>query len=168
MKRPLKSTTQNVSRDREFFAWRSSLSTQPLPFWLCFWTSIAFLAGTLPTSGVILAAEPKSADTTKSPRQQRPEAPDNSIRSTFSPSALRDIFGEEAASIDFTQLIENADVGRRQYDLFVNNRFMVRQNVEIYRKPDNTLGIRFPAMVLLIQQLRFDELPALRKMKPLD
>ena len=168
MKRPLRLMTQHLSRERAIFSGRSSMSMQPLPFWFCFLTSIAFLASALPASGVLLAAEPKSADPQKSPSQHSPGAVDNSIRSTFSPSALRDIFGEEAASIDFTQLMENADVGRRQYDLFVNNRFMVRQNVEIYRKPDNTLGIRFPAMVLLIQQLRFDELPALRKMKPLD
>ncbi len=92
----------------------------------------------------------------------------DAIRSSFSPSALRDIFGEDAASVDFTKLIENADIGRRQYDLFVNDRFMVRQNVEIFRKPDNTLGIRFPAMVLLIQPLRFEELPKLSRKKPLE
>lgn len=110
------------------------------------------------------SAPDQGTDATHQSADRRNEA----IRSTFSPSALRDIFGDDAANVDFARLIEDADIGRRQYDLFVNNRFLIHQNVEIYRKPDNSLGIRFPAMVLLVQPLLFDELPELKKKRPLD
>lgn len=93
---------------------------------------------------------------------------EKSFRRLFGTNTLKDIFGSEAASFDFARLQEEAEVGRRFYDIFVNGRFLIHQRVEIYRKPDGQLGILVPAQVLFIQNLRFKDLPELSEKMPMD
>lgn len=90
------------------------------------------------------------------------------IRKLFSTHALRDIFGKDAASFDFAKLQEEAETGRRFYDIYVNDRFTIHQQVEIFRTDSGTLDIKVPAQVLLVQALRFNELPQLSSVKPTD
>ena len=90
------------------------------------------------------------------------------IRQSFSPRTLRAFFGEQAENIDFAKLQEESEIGRRQFDLYVDGRFVIRQNVELFRKGDGKIGIRIPAMVLLIQDLKFSDLPGLHGKMPLD
>lgn len=90
------------------------------------------------------------------------------IRKLFSAHALRDIFGKDAANFNFAKLQEEAETGRRFYDIYVNERFIIHQQVEIFRTDSGTLDIKVPAQVLLVQALRFNELPQLSSVKPTD
>ena len=95
-------------------------------------------------------------------------ASEQNVRGLFSPSALRDIFGGEVGNFDFARLQEEAEVGTRFYDIYVNNHFLIHQRVEIFRKPDGNLGILIPAQVLFVQNLRFKDLPELSEKMPMD
>lgn len=90
------------------------------------------------------------------------------IRRLFSPQALKDIFGDQASSFDFTSLQQEAETGIRYYDIFVNDRFVIHQKVELFQDTTGQIDIRFPAQVLMVQQLRFDELPLLSDKMPMD
>lgn len=90
------------------------------------------------------------------------------LRSLFSKGALRDIFGSENAKFDFAKIQEEAEVGVRFFDIYVNGDFLIHQRVELFRRPDGNIGIRIPAQVLFIQPLRFGELPKLSRMMPMD
>ncbi len=90
------------------------------------------------------------------------------MRSLFSPQALKDIFGDEAASFDFSELLQDSEVGKRDYDIYVNDRFLIHQEVNIVRNENGTLGIQIPAQVIMVQNLRFDDLPGLGEKMPMD
>ena len=92
----------------------------------------------------------------------------NEARRLFDPATLRDVFGEDAENIDFARLMDAGELGWRQFDLFVNGRFVIEQNVELVRRPDGTVGARIPAMPVLLQPLRMNELPALARYRAAD
>ena len=92
----------------------------------------------------------------------RSDSEAQALRSGFSPRALRALFGDRAGQIDFAKLQAESEVGRRQFDVYVNDRFVSRQNVELYHRPDGSIGVRVQAMALLIQDLKFDLLPQLK------
>ena len=116
---------------------------------------------------VILAAIPvANAETQEDTNRVLADA--NAVRSLFSDQALKDIFGDRAASFDFAKVQAETEVGRRFYDIFVNGTYLIRQQVELYRKGDGSIDIKIPAQVLFIQQLRFDELPELSNKMPMD
>lgn len=114
-----------------------------------------------------LVAQEQSHETSLDNRMEAPEN-EQSFRRLFNPSALKDIFGEEASSFDFARLQEEAEVGSRFYDIYVNGRFLIHQRVEIFRKPNGQLGISVPAQVLFVQNLRFKDLPELAEKMPMD
>ena len=125
----------------------------------------AFIAGAAP---LILPHVVHAAGADSSPKPALITAQNDVIRRSFSPSTLKAFFGEDAENIDFVKLQEESEVGRRQFDLYVDGRFIIRQTVELYRKTDGGVGIRIPAMVLLIQDLKFDDLPNMHGKMPLD
>ena len=98
----------------------------------------------------------------------RSDSEAQALRSGFSPRALRALFGDRAGQIDFAKLQAESEVGRRQFDVYVNDRFVSRQNVELYHRPDGSIGVRVQAMALLIQDLKFDLLPQLKDRDPLE
>lgn len=116
---------------------------------------------------VILAAIPvANAETQEGTNRVLADA--NTVRSLFSDQALKDIFGDRVASFDFAKVQSETEVGRRFYDIFVNGTYLIRQQVELYRKDNGSIDIKIPAQVLFIQQLRFDELPDLSNKMPMD
>ena len=95
-------------------------------------------------------------------------ADNQTIRRLFSPQALKDIFGEGAGSFDFARLQDEAEIGTRYFDIYVNDQFLIHQRVELFRKPNGEIGILIPAQVLFVQNLRFKDLPALSEKMPMD
>ena len=120
----------------------------------------AVRAETLSSSEVELSAKER----VNKPEDQASEA----IRRTFSPRALKAFFGEEAARIDFAKLQEESEVGQRQFDLYVDGRFVIRQNVELFHRSNGRIGIRLPATLILSRDLKFADLPRLSGLRPTD
>lgn len=128
------------------------------------WAFHLFLVVLLPT---FVYAQEKSVEAVNS-QPSGPVSSEKAFRRLFSPNALKDIFGEEATSFDFARLQEEAEIGTRFYDIFINDRFLIHQRVEIYRKPNGQLGIKIPAQILFVQNLRFKDLPELSEKMPMD
>ena len=96
------------------------------------------------------------------------QSDEKSIQNLFSPQALKDIFGDQAANFSFAELQDASEVGDRNYDIYINDRFTIHQKVKIVRKENGILGIMIPAQVILAQDLRFADLPELSKKQPMD
>lgn len=90
------------------------------------------------------------------------------MRKLFSPQALKDIFGDQAASYSFSDLVDASETGERDYDIYVNDRFVIHQKVNIVRKDNGSLGIQIPAQVIMVQDLRFSDLPGFADKMPMD
>lgn len=91
-----------------------------------------------------------------------------SMRQLFSPQALKDIFGDQAANFSFSELIDSSETGERHYDIYVNNRYLIHQKVNIIRGKNGALEVQIPAQVIFIQNLRFEDLPGLADKMPMD
>ena len=105
-------------------------------------------------AGEAAATTPQSTpNAPMSAAHARSDSEAQALRSGFSPRALRALFGDRAGQIDFAKLQAESEVGRRQFDVYVNDRFVSRQNVELYHRPDGSIGVRVQAMALLIQDL---------------
>ena len=97
---------------------------------------------------------------------QQPD--EEAMRKLFSPQALKDIFGDQAPNISFAELMDSSEIGERDYDIYVNDRFLIHQKVNIVRKENGALGIQIPAQVIMVQDLRFSDLPGFANKMPMD
>ena len=92
----------------------------------------------------------------------------DSMKDLFSPQALKDIFGDQATNFSFAELQDASETGERDYDIYINDRFAIHHKVKIVRKENGALGILIPAQVIMAQDLRFDDLPKLSNINPLE
>lgn len=97
---------------------------------------------------------------------QQPD--EEAMRKLFSPQALKDIFGDQEPNISFAELMDSSEIGERDYDIYVNDRFLIHQKVNIVRKENGALGIQIPAQVIMVQDLRFSDLPGFANKMPMD
>ena len=120
---------------------------------------------------VIISAAPAIAlaqTNDAAPQTSSSTADAESMRNLFSPQALKDMFGDQAASFSFAELQDASETGVRDYDIYVNDRFLIHQKVNIVRKKNGALAIQIPAQVIFVQDLRFGDLPALADKMPMD